>query len=220
MKIKLFMVVFDFELKKEKIPAFRGAVVEKVGRENILFHNHLEQNFLYGYPLIQYKIIGKYPAMVCVNQGTEEILKFFQQTDWDMMIHGQRIQTEIRSIGYDDFICELSPVPLNYRIYNWFALNESNFIRFSVLENEKEKTEFLEKIMIGNIISFAKGIGWTVDGQIQITIPNLPKLHIFSFKKFQMVGFNLDFTANISLPDFIGLGKSVSRGFGMIRMVK
>jgi len=219
MKINLFMVVFDFELKREKIPAFRGAVVEKVGRENILFHQHLDDKFLYSYPLIQYKIIGKYPAILCLKHGTEEILKFFQQTDWDMVIHGQRIKTEIRSIGYDYFICEFSDVPLNYRIYNWFALNESNFSRFSLLENEKEKTEFLEKIMIGNILSFAKGIGWNVDRQIELTIPNIPKLHLFSFKKFQMTGFNLDFITNISIPDFIGLGKSVSRGFGIIRRV-
>ncbi len=41
-KIKVFIVTFDFELKRREIPAFRAAIVEKVGRENVLFHNHMQ----------------------------------------------------------------------------------------------------------------------------------------------------------------------------------
>jgi hypothetical protein len=53
-KVKLFVVAFDFKIEKKEIPTFRAAIIEKVGRENILFHNHLGQDFRYGYPLIQY----------------------------------------------------------------------------------------------------------------------------------------------------------------------
>lgn len=34
----------------------------------MLFHNHLnDREFLYGYPVIQYKRIGRNPALVCVD---------------------------------------------------------------------------------------------------------------------------------------------------------
>ena len=218
--IGILSVLFDFDLERRKIPAFRGAVIEKVGRENTLFHNHLkDQAYLYSYPLIQYKIIRGCPSIVCLNYGTEEIMKFFGKTDWDLVIHGEKIETTVRHIDFDHFQCGFSSDPLHYRIHNWFALKEANFRKFDALCEETEKTAFLERIMIGNILSFAKGIEWNIGGQIRIGIPELPKSRFFSFKKYQMMGFTLDFESNIMLPDFIGLGKSVSRGVGMIRRI-
>jgi len=72
-KIKILTLIFDFEIERRDIPAFRGAIIEKVGRESILFHNHFEEKFRYGYPLIQYKVFKGYPTIICVNEGTEEI---------------------------------------------------------------------------------------------------------------------------------------------------
>jgi hypothetical protein len=220
-KLTVLKVIFDFELERRKIPAFRGAVIEKVGRENVLFHNHLNQeSFLYGYPLIQYKMIRKYPAIVCLKYGTEEILKFFQKSSWDLVIHGERIETEVRHIDFDYFMCGFSSEPLHYRIQNWFALNEENYEKFRPLTCDEDRIGFLQRILTGNILSYSKGIEWNIGGQIEVGIPKLPDIHLFSFKKYQMAGFHLDFTANIMLPDFIGLGKSVSRGFGMIMRIR
>ncbi|CAN2040601.1 conserved hypothetical protein [Candidatus Magnetomoraceae bacterium gMMP-15] len=216
-KIKLFIVRFDFKIERRRIPAFRGAVIEKAGRENLLFHNHLNQKFRYGYPLIQYKSVNKNPTIVCIDQGAEDILKFFQQDNWDLVIHDQKIKTRIKHVFADYFECKLSPKPLNYRIHNWFALNEKNFNKFIILNNQAKKAAFLERILIGNILTFAKGINWNIDGQVEVKISDLPKIRSFSFKNHQMVGFDIDFTSNIILPEFIGLGKSVSRGFGMIK---
>lgn len=218
-RIKLFVVTFDFEIERRKIPAFRAAIIEKVGRENILFHNHLGQNFRYGYPLIQYKAFRKNPTIVCINEGSEEILKFFEQTKWDIVLNGKKVNIEIKHLSFDYFNCGFSEKPLKYRIENWFALNETNFKRFIQLNNGKARIKFLERVLIGNILSFAKGVKWNIDQQIDLTISYLPRQHSFTFKDHQMVGFNLSFITNIILPDLIGLGKSVSRGFGVIRKV-
>ena len=216
-EIRLFMVIFDFELERRQIPGFRGAVVKRVGQKNVLFHNHLGEQFLYGYPLIQYKTIRRHPTILCINQGTEEIVKFFEKADWDLEIHGRRIETDIRHITFDYFLCGLSPVPVRYTIRNWFALNEANYAKFTALDADGKKIDFLRRILVGNILSLAKGICWHVGGDIRIEMPNLPKHHLISFKKHQMAGFDLEFTANIVLPDFVGLGKSVSRGFGSVK---
>jgi hypothetical protein len=219
-KIKILTVVFDLEIERRDIPAFRGAIIEKVGRENILFHNHFEGTFRYGYPLIQYKVFRKNPAIICVNEGTEEILKFFEQTNWDIHLKGQAIRTEIKFINLDYFSCSMADREMRYRIYNWFALNEDNFQKFTRLAEENARTKFLEGILIGNILSFAKGVGWRIDRKIELRIPRIPKGRLFSFKDHQMVGFDLEFGANIVLPENIGLGKSVARGLGLIRKGK
>lgn len=218
-KIKKFVVIFDFEIEKRQVPAFRASVIEKVGRENVLFHNHLEHQFFYGYPLIQYKSIQRNPTIVCINQGSEEILKFFEQTDWDLLIHGKKVKTQIKNIGFEYFQCGFSIKPVRYQISNWFALNETNFSKFIAISDDIGRISFLERVLTGNILSFAKGIQWNVDGQIKIMIPKLREGRLFSFKDHQMVGFDLNFVTNMILPDFIGLGKSVSRGFGLIRRI-
>jgi len=219
-KIKLLTVLFDFEMERRNIPAFRAAVIEKVGRENVLFHNHLENGFLYGYPSIQYKIIHGNPSIVCINQGSEEILKFFEKAEWDLTIHGKTIETKIKHLSFDYFECDFSVKPLKYKVHNWFALNEANFEKFCAMDTVAAKTDLLRRVMVGNILSFAKGIRWDVDQRINIKIPFLTKARSFSFKKYQMVGFNLYLVTNVSLPNFVGLGKSVSRGFGVIERMK
>lgn len=216
-KIKIFIIIFDFEIEKREIPAFRAAMIEKMGRENVLFHNHLENKFRYRYPLIQYKTVRRNPTMICINQGSEDILKLFEQVDLDLVIHGKRAEAKIKHISFDYFQCEFSSRPLRYRIRNWFALNEANFTKFIALHNNGMKKEFLQRVLIGNILSFAKGIQWDVNKQIELSITNLPKSRFFAFKNHKMAGFDLNFMANMILPDFIGLGKSVSRGFGVIR---
>lgn len=218
-RLKLLVVVFGLDITRREIPVFRGAIINKVGQENILFHNHLNQNFRYGYPVIQYKVLKSSPTIVCINDGTEEIHRFFEQTNWDINLNGKRINTEIKHLSFDYFSCGFSARPLKYKIENWFALNESNFRRFVQLNSDKERIKLLERVIIGNILSFAKGIKWNIDQQIELAISHLPKQHSITFKSHQMIGFNLSFTTNIILPDLIGLGKSVSRGFGVIRKV-
>ena len=79
-KIRLLSITFDTEIKPYEIPAFRGAIIEKAGRESILFHNHLNEGaYLYKYPLIQYKMIGSKPCIMCIEHGVDEIHKFFEK---------------------------------------------------------------------------------------------------------------------------------------------
>jgi hypothetical protein len=40
--IRILTVIFDTEIFPFETPAFRAAIIEKVGRENILFNNHLD----------------------------------------------------------------------------------------------------------------------------------------------------------------------------------
>ncbi|MGD0951668.1 MAG: CRISPR-associated endonuclease Cas6 [Methanotrichaceae archaeon] len=41
-----------------------------------------------------------------------------------------------------------------------------------------------------------------------------------TLKGTSVIGFRGDFMANFMIPDFMGLGKSVSRGFGTIERLK
>lgn len=218
-KIKVLTVIFDNEFKSFEIPALRGAIVEKVGKENILFHNHLKNGFLYKYPLIQYKSISGRPAIMCIEYGVDEIHKYFEQKDWSVFIGEKHLTMKIDKLNLNQFTMQVWDKMFQYRIRNWIALNQSNVEKYNNLESLKEKISFLEKTLTANIISFAKGIQWDVDKQIKLNIKGMEEPRPVSLKGKKLLGFNLEFSTNVFLPNYIGLGKSVSKGYGVVRNI-
>lgn len=219
-KIRILTVIFDTELKSYEIPAFRGAVVEKVGQENIVFHNHLNNHSLiYRYPLIQYKQIDKRPALFCIDYGVDEIHKFFKKPDWSLKIGSRWLDMKIHRLLLNQFNMQVWESSFHYNIRNWIALNQDNYRKYQQIESEKERIALLERTLTANIISFAKGIEWNIEKEIKVSITLPVTIRPVSLKGKKVLGFNTGFTTNVFLPNYIGLGKSVSLGFGMVRQV-
>jgi len=180
-RIRLLHIEFDTEIEAGEIPAFRSAIIEKVGRENILFHNHLKNDgFLYKYPLIQYKRIGRRPAIICIDFGVDEIHKFFENRNWDIKVNNRWLEMKIAKLNLNQFVMQVWDRPFDYVIRNWIALNQDNYLRYMGLEVNTDRVHFLEKTLTGNILSFAKGIKWTVERQIGLTIKDIKFLLYFN----------------------------------------
>jgi hypothetical protein len=218
-KLKILKVRFDTTLKPAELSQFRGAIIHKVGWENTaLFHNHLDDSqFAYRYPLIQYKCIKHNPAIVCIDEGVDEIHKFFSQSDWSLKIGDRQVDTKIAELNLNQFTMQVWDKPFNYHIHNWVALNEERYHDYQQLTALSDKIHLLETIRIGNIISFAKGIDWTVDKPIIVKITDISQQRNVRFKKNLMTAFDLSFQCNVFLPNHIGLGRKVSVGFGNVR---
>lgn len=220
-KIRILQVVFDTEIKPYEIPAFRGAIISKVGKENILFHNHLNGNaFLYRYPLIQYKNISNRPAIMCVDYGVDEIHKYFEKKDWDIQIGDRWLDMRIYKLFMNQFIMQVWDKMFQYKINNWIALNQKNYLRYQEKEALSDRIQILENTLKANIISFAKGIDWHIDKPIELKIKQIKEPKPIKFKTKKMMGFDVEFSTNVFLPNYIGLGKAVSKGFGIVRQLK
>ncbi|NMC40445.1 MAG: CRISPR-associated endonuclease Cas6 [Bacteroidales bacterium] len=219
-RVRILTIIFDSEIKVWEIPALRGAIVEKVGKENIIFHNHLKTDaYLYRYPLIQYKNIRGKPAMVCIDYGVDEIHKFFDKPDWSVKIGDRWLDMKVYKLLLNQFNMQVWESMFHYHIRNWVALNQENYKKYQTIESEKERIEFLERTLIGNIIAFAKGIEWDIEKQIKLSITSPVRNTVVSLKGKKVLGFNIDFITNVFLPNYIGLGKSVSLGFGMVKQI-
>lgn len=217
-KIKLLTVIFDADLKAYEIPAFRSAIIEKTGRENILFHNHLnDSEFLYKYPLIQYKVIGGKPCILCIDYGVDEIHKYFDKKDWNINIGDRWLEMKIASLNMNQFTMQVWDKKFQYTIRNWIALNQENVKIYEEMEGLAQKAAFLEKTLTANILSMAKGIDWQVDKPIEVKITEMHDMRPVSLKGRKLLGFNLDFSTNVFIPNYMGLGKSVSLGYGVVR---
>ena len=79
--------------------------------------------------------------------------------------------------------------------------------------SQVSRKEMLERILVGNIISMSKGLGYTVPGQIEANIFDLREIHT-KLKGTRMLGFLDTFSVDFEIPYLWGIGKSVSRGFG------
>ena len=99
----------------------------------------------------------------------------------------------------------------------WLALNTHNFKKYNNLDDWKEKKLFLNKILIGNILSMAKGLGIIVNRRIYV------KTHLepvsVNYKSVKMLGFTGEFKVRFKIPDYFGFGKGVSHGFGSVKQI-
>ena len=220
-KIRYLTIQFQNEIEPWELPAFRGAVIEKAGNEHILFHNHLnDREFLYGYPVIQYKRIGKSPMLLCLDYGTDEIHHFFNSGDLAIRIGDRDVNLVIRNINLNQINLQIWEKSFRFKIRNWIALNQENYKKYAQIKNDLGKIEFLENILKANIISFAKGVKWDIDKQISLRIDRIVSEKQVPYKKTRLSGFDVEFRTNVFLPDFVGLGKGVSLGFGTVTIVR
>ncbi len=227
MRTNTLLLQFRNNISAHQLPAFRGAVVSLVGIEQDYYHNHDNQNhsFHYRYPLIQYRLnkINKraYPSILFIGKGTEVAHKFLNLPDWTINLNGRKMELELNGKPDSDLHELKMGMPITYSISNWLALNQKNHERYHAMPGLIERISFLEKQLVNCIIAFAKGIGWIPEQEIVVQILNIDKVQAASLKDVdQMMAFDLTFKVNAILLENIGLGKSVSRGFGVIQSFK
>lgn len=216
-RLKTFILKFSTEISQQEIPFLRGAVIRATRGENILFHNHDGENLRYAYPLVQYKRIGGKAAIVFVGEGVDATSDYFRNATLNVNIGNRKATMELEHADAYNTIVNLWDSPLRYTIRKYLPLNKHNYEAYEQAEGLAERCTIVEHSLTGNILSFAKGIGQHIDGQIDVKITNMSDSSIYIYKGVKMMGFDLEFKSNISLPDYIGLGKGASLGFGMVK---
>ncbi len=214
MNLKTFTLTLESDRQiQEQAHKLRGFFATKFN-EYVLLHQHQGGRFIYSYPLIQYKIIDKIPILIGINEGIDVLKEVYDGYD-TLKLGGSEYRIFERGISIKEQEFGVSVFFHRYRFLTpWFALNQENFDGYMKLD-PPERREKLRKIMIGNIISMSKGLKYTVDKEIKLDT-NLREFSS-SFKRRDIVGFKGTFTVNFSIPDLLGVGKSVSRGFGTIK---
>ena len=219
-KIRLLDIEFENEIKAYEVAAFRGAVISTAGKENTLFHNHLGKDYRFSYPLIQYKRIRNKPHLVCIEDGVVDVHFFFENKQEGLMLGDRPYELMVENINLNRFTMQVWDKSFNYFIQDWLPLNQKNYKEFKAIDSEMEQLEFLEKILRGNILSFAKGIDWNVDKEVKVRIKEIVRKNIIKVKNIPREAFTLTFSTNAFLPNHIGLGKNASLGFGVVRQLR
>lgn len=184
-----------------------------------LLHNHFDDGRLrYAYPLVQYKIIDRIPLLTGLEEGSQLLADLFlkiselQIFDHTYPLHQKNAVIKTVEVG-------VAPSLHTYRFQTlWMALNQENFPEY-LEKGEEGRKALLNRILTANILSFFKGIGLYLNPEERIMLTAQTQEKSTKFKGQRMMVFQGQFTTNVFLPDFIGLGKSVSRGFGTIQKI-
>lgn len=218
-KLRTLLVKFENDLQPWEVPAFRGAVIEKVGREHLLFHHHLsDEQYYFRYPMVQYKSIHRQSAILCLGDGVDEIHKLFNQSTWEIELKGKKMDLTIDKLDLGNIILNVWEKSYTYHLSKWLALSEENYRKFKAITNEIDRMEMLERILTGNILAFAKGVDWHIEKEIKVRIHEIKRTKNIKYKNAFLLAFDVAFSANVFLPNYIGLGKGASHGYGMVRM--
>lgn len=181
-----------------------------------LLHNHYETGgFRYKYPLVQYKVIKGVPVLIALEEGAELLTSLFLKinaldiggTKYELL--NKNIEHRVEAVGYSHDLHEYHFETI------WIALNQNNFELYNK-QNRGEKEQLLKNILVGNMLSFFKGINIHLDADERVMVKLATKEKQTVFKGQKMQGFEGKFVTNVQLPPLIGLGKAVSRGFGTI----
>lgn len=196
----------------------RGAIAS-LYRDWSILHQHLGRQFLYQHPLVQYKVINDIPMVVGLSIGAE-LLAALEPPRQLVLNHAPVEFKDIRLVSeiYEpDF-----STPHHFHFATpWLALNEDNYKLYRIFESDEQVIaigQLLQRILIGNIISFAKGLGLSILARLQANIEHWHAEPVLA--KQEESGLMLGFAANggitFSAPPFWGFGKQSSRGNGVM----
>jgi len=168
----------------------------------------------YLYPRVQVKILNEQIYVIGIKEGAESVkelaenvktLNFgnitFEVVDADVEIIENRFQ----------HIDQL----LRYRFVSpWVALGNTTQNRYKFLKN-KDRIAFLNKLLGQNIVFLGREMGIDLQEKVYTKI-RLTSLLPKPVDEDNWGAFTGEFQTNFVLPDYIGIGNGITRGYGAI----
>ena len=219
MQLKSTIVRFANRIKPREIEFFRGAIIEVASMgDSVLFHNHTADGFRYKYPLVQYKILDGYAAVLGVGEGADalhSLLPFFEKNMnigyKNMLFRVMDVEDVVTNIDITDHM-------MRYVLTDWMPLNQENVRLFHSTKDRRLRRQMLERILEGNIATLFDGIDYSSEKKYYCHIDKQGDIRNTMYKDVQMKTLDVAFSCNVILPAKLGLGKGSSHGHGTIHL--
>jgi hypothetical protein len=182
----------------------------------VFTHSHdADGKLIHEYPRIQFKAIHSTAILLGIGEGSRLLERLWPEID-HATLGGEEFEVLDSSLETRPETIEACVDPITYRFATpWLALNRKNFRNYTGSRNQGFRKSELSRILVGNCLGLAKSLGIRFREQIHADGRKLTSIKT-SLRGNPMVGFVGRFTVNLRLPELIGLGKSVSRGFGAV----
>ncbi len=226
MLLKSLLVVFpNVRLRPNEIGRFRGFLNQQLGWQDALFHNHTDQpnGVIYRYPRVQYRMHRGRAALFGIGEGFDALQTFLNghlddlpEPFWQLERTEQRTRLE------------LTDAECVYHIHHWLGLNTIRNRDGSVLNLEEvydemttsdERRAMLERILTAQLLKFCGEMGCRLPtGKLRVRVEAAEETGLRTLNsqtgQTRFRSFQLQYISNLQLPDYLALGKGVSKGYG------
>ena len=197
------------------ITEFRLYLAGKLGEYTTL-HKENASGFIYRYPVVQSKQIKNSLITLGISQGADFLfehtrgLKEISQGTSTCTILERDTTIRLEEFG-------IGPLQTYEFLTPWLALNQQNTKKFYTLKGKVERDAFMHSILINNLGMLAKSLDYKIPEPI--TCEAKIRFRIDRIERENVIVFLGKFRTNLKIPDYFGIGQSVSQGFGTIRCV-
>lgn len=235
--IPTLTVQFSQSLKACDLQSFRGAIIERAmqlqpqfeaaGLPTDLWHQHKQadtEKLHYRYPLIQYQLKQGKASITAIGEGVAALKLWLQHNNQAINWAGKKVQLSL--LGYpteQQVTISITDKQTTYRLYKWIALNQQQYKQYVQAADFIVKTKILRQCLQNHLVA----ISFTLLPQNVPNAPNTQNAQIIESTLIDLTGqkivnvygnkllaFDVVFSTNLKLPNFIGIGKAVSLGFG------
>jgi hypothetical protein len=158
--------------------------------------------------------------IVGIDEGSRAVTDIF--TEIDQIRLGDRVlRAEAKELHRRRFeVAILEDRLVEYQLRTpYCALNQDNYPIYRSLSTDADRHDHLCKQLVNHLFAVCKGLGYYAESRI-VAYPIFGPPRLASLKGNRLTSFRGGFVTNLVLPDFIGIGKSTSRGFGTIERVR
>ncbi len=174
--------------------------------------------FIHRYPVIQCKQLKSDLILTGISQGAGCIFQLTRDQE-ELGVGGSscRITARDTSIRAEPF--GVVDTGSSYEFLTpWLALNQQNARKFYDLKGKPQRDAFMQKLLTDQLNTLAKSL----DYEITIPITCVAKVR---FKRERIDRENVmvflgKFQTNLTIPDYLGIGQSVSQGYGTVRCIR
>lgn len=214
MDLKIFLLtLISTRPIQESGAQLRGFFATKFNEYNLL-HQHNTDKFIYRYPLVQYKTINRTPTIIGINEGAEVLKEIYDDYD-KIKLNDNEYEIVERGITYKKEDFGISEKHIKYEFVTpWFALNQENYRKYRDYD-KAQQYDLLNRNLVGNMLSMSKSLNYQVPEKIKCHTELQERSS--SMKGNDIIVFRGFFVTNFKIPEYLGLGKSVSRGFGTVK---
>lgn len=213
------LVLNNIRLRPSQVHKFRG-FIGNLFRDYDLIHNHDPKTGkpIYRYPLIQFKLVNRQPAIIAITEAAVSAFADIFMTLDRIVIEGTEIPVYEKDLDLYDSEFGYSAETFVYEFVSpWIGLNQKNHRKYSDAGDQAQRDQILRGALIGNMLSMSKFLGHWLEKEQEIRAEVRVKECQVNLKGRPMIGFTGIFKTNFMIPDHLGVGKSVSRGFGTVK---
>lgn len=209
-----YLILRTPEPVKEGASKLRGYIGSCFSEYPILHHHATDGQYLYTYPKVQYRVIEGVPQILGIEEGAR-VLKEISSELKELVLGGRRYKVTQKILYEQEVVLKPAKLKQYKFLTPWLGLNPDNYKKYKEIKDWREKKNLLNRILVGNILSMCKGLGIVVGKRLHAH--SLLEPEKVKYKGVDVVGFTGEFRVNFAIPEFFGLGKGVSQGFGVVK---